>query len=96
MTSLESFLKGESDVQLNWEGTSANWEPGWMRRTWRGGIAAGVSGHCCTPLAHSCFGHRLLKLKAQNRCEDALSRMDELKGLLEKMFEQLKVLQTKV
>ena len=88
---LEAFLKGQSDVQ-----------PQIGRHHCRLGAwldAENLAGRGSQPGFQAIVAlhwriHALaagiLKFKAQNRGEDALNRLAELNGLLEKMFEHLK------
>jgi len=93
MASLETFLKGESPsvAQLGRHQCKLG--------TWLD--AENLAGRGCQPEFQAivalhwrihALATGLLKLKAQNRAEEALSRIAEMSGLLDKMFEHLRAL----
>jgi len=97
LEALEAFLKGESEVppQLGRHHCKLG---AWLDAENLAGRGSQPDFQAIVALhwrIHA-LASGILKLKNQNRSEDALNRLNELNGLLEKMFEHLNVFRLKV
>jgi hypothetical protein len=96
LEALGAFLKGESDVQPQL-GRHHCKLGAWLDAENLAGRGSQPDFQAIVALhwrIHA-LASGILKLKTQNRSEDALSRLGELNGLLEKMFEHLQVFRFK-
>jgi len=97
LEALEGFLKGESSVQPQL-GRHQCKLGAWLDAENLAGRGSQPDFQAIVALhwrIHA-LASGILKLRTQNRSEDALNRLDELNGLLEKMFEHLKVFRLKI